>query len=112
MTNWDEVIADLLAECQADHVGLWEVVQAVQTDLRIREPAEVRSATLEIVRQLINHAGVEAGFPTPDGRNFQPWPISKESVVNRIADEWDALGRLPNIGDIVWFSVESPHASL
>ena len=107
MANRNDIVAELLAECENDHVGLWEVVRAVQDDLGIRDPAEVRSATLEIVRTLLDQPGVEAGFPAADGRHFDPWRVSKDKAMKKIEQQWEALGRTPNIGDIVWFSLEA-----
>jgi hypothetical protein len=105
----DEIVADVLSECEEDHVGLWRFVTAVQYDLGLREPAEIRKVTLELVSRLLDYPAIEAGFPTPDGRHFTPWRMSKASILQRIEQEWDALGRLPTIGDIVWFSLETAH---
>src|SRR5215510_14272801 len=112
MISRKEIVAQLLAECADDHVGLWEVVRAVQDEMDVRDPSELREVTLDVVRDLLDQPCLEAGFPAPDGRRFNPWNISKEDVLKRVEHQWDALGRLPNIGDIVWFSQEGPHASI
>jgi hypothetical protein len=109
MMSREGVVAQLLVECEDDHVGLWEVINAVEFDLGVHDPSKLRAASLEIVRSLLDHPGIEAGFPTPDGRHFTPWKMSHNNIIKRIEQEWDALGRLPTIGDIVWFSLEAPN---
>ena len=39
----------------------------------------------------------------PDGE-FEPWSLSVHETVDRINRESDAVGRDPNIGDILWFT--------
>lgn len=102
--NIDEVIDELAEECEDDHVGLWEVVTAARLDLGMTSPEEVRAVTLRLVRALLSDKGVRAGFPTPDGRHFVPWPMTPTQVLGRIEEEWDRLGRAPHLGEIVWFN--------
>jgi hypothetical protein len=47
---------------------------------------------------------VQAGFPTPDGRGFEPWSLGPNAGIDRINSEWNALGREPKIGEVVWFN--------
>jgi len=41
MTTAD-VLENLVEECHADHVGLWEIVDAVRSDLGSTNPSEIR----------------------------------------------------------------------
>jgi hypothetical protein len=100
----DEVVERFVEEGRDDHVGLWQLVRAVREDLGLRDPVEVRAATLDLVRVLLAEHGIEAGFPAPDGRGFLPWSSRPDETIDRIARGWDALGRDPNIGEIVWFN--------
>lgn len=104
MSDLNQLKADLLVECKDDHVGLWTLIKCVRLDLGVTDPAEVRRVTLELVVEFLESGLVQAGFPTADGRGFKRWDLSPEQVVARIEHEWDALGREPNIGDIVWFT--------
>jgi hypothetical protein len=108
MVDREEIVAQLLAECDEDHVGLWELVNAVQLDLGIRDPATVRAATLDLVRSLLEHPRMEIGVPTPDGRHFAAWDVSSDEAVEAIRQQWEALGRDPDIGEIAWFSMGNP----
>ncbi|SRR5579871_1383804 len=100
----DEVLQSLADECRQAHVGLWEVVNAARFDLGARNPSETRSLTLQLVRGLLAERGMQVGHPAPDGRHFVSWDIPAEEAVRRIEQEWSALGREPNIGEIVWFT--------
>jgi hypothetical protein len=46
------------------------------------------------------------GHPAADGRHFVPWILPAEAAIGRIAVEWSALGREPDIGEIAWFTSE------
>ena len=105
----DDVLENLVAECHVDHVGLWEIVSRVRFDLGSQNSQQTRHMTLRLVHRLLQERGMQAGHPTPDGRHFVSWDLPPEEAVSRIDEEWSALAREPNIGDIVWFtSPEEP----
>src|SRR6516165_3457060 len=103
MTTAD-VLENLVEECHADHVGLWEIVDAVRSDLGSTNPSEIRKLTLDLVHRLLSKRGMQVGHPAPDGRNFVAWDLTPDQALKRIADEWSALGREPNIGEVAWFT--------
>ena len=102
MTTAD-VLESLLDECRVDHVGLWEVVDAARFELGASTPAETQASAIELVRGLLDR-GMHVGFPAPDGKGFVPWTVSADAAVRRIEQEWSALGREPNIGELAWFT--------
>jgi hypothetical protein len=105
----EEVLDSLAEECHEDHVGLWRVVNAARFDLGLSDPSETRAVTLRLVRRLLDERGMQVGHPAPDGRHFVAWGLSPEQAVQRIEQEWSALGREPNIGEVAWFtSVQEP----
>lgn len=100
-----KVKKELLVECEEDHVGLWSIIRHLRITFGENLDADrVRAAVMEIVADLLRSGTVKAGFPAPDGRGFEPWDLSPGAVIARIEAEWDALGREPTIGDIVWFT--------
>lgn len=103
MTTID-VLENLAEECHSDHVGLWEVIEAVRSDLGFTNPSEIRMRTLDLVRCLLAKPGMQVGHPAPDGREFVAWDVSSEQALKRIAEEWSALVREPNIGEVAWFT--------
>lgn len=64
--------------------------------------AELMFYTAAIVHSLLEDGLVRAGVPTPDG-GFEPWEEDPDAAVERILAEWRALGRRPNLWEIVWF---------
>jgi hypothetical protein len=98
------VLENLAEECQTDHIGLWEIVDAVRNDLGSTNPADIRQQTLRLVRDLLCMRGMQVGHPAPDGRRFIAWALSPDEAVRRIEAEWLALGREPNIGEVAWFT--------
>ena len=96
-------IESLVEECRVDHVGLWEVINAARFDLGASSPAEIRATTIELVRSLLEH-GMHVGFPASGGKDFEPWALPTDAAIRRIEQEWSALGREPNIGEIAWFT--------
>src|SRR5438552_3355910 len=111
MINLDELERSLLAEAEEDHLGLWSLIWEVRYALNDGQyperdedksnPVDVRDLTLRLVEKLLDSGRIVAGKPTPDGQGFIPWSEDKKQAMARIAKEWDALGREPNIGEIV-----------
>lgn len=99
-----EVLESLAEECHADHVGLWEIVDAVRSDLGSTSASETRALTLGLVRTLLSDRGMQAGHPAADGRHFVSWNLPPEQAVCRIEREWLALGREPSIGEVAWIT--------
>src|SRR5579872_2730737 len=95
-----DVLESLVEECHDDHVGLWRIVLAVRLDLGATNPTETRAMPPQLVRSLLQERGMQVGHPAPDGRRFVPWNLSPDQAVNRIENEWSALGREPNIGEV------------
>lgn len=91
----------LLEEYQkvdGDDVGLWEVISSIEKKFSIHDAESVMELTLEFVAILLSN-----GFRAINGR-YVPWENQNvDYVINRIRSEWSALGREPNIGDIVYF---------
>ncbi len=114
MIDLNRLKGDVLQEGKEDHVGLWSIIWRIRYALNDGEypsregdradPLEVRRFTLRLVQDLLESGLVQAGFPTPDGSGFEPWSLGPSAVIDRINSEWNALGREPNIGEVVWFS--------
>jgi hypothetical protein len=95
---------ELLAELADDHVGLWVVVRRVHEFLGVDRSAEVKTFTLGLLGFLLKEGLIVAGFPAPNGKDFDPWKSSPEETIKRVSDEWDKLGRDPKGGEIAWFT--------
>jgi hypothetical protein len=108
------LLDDILDECEDDHVGLWSVVKEVRNVMGRAHSARRKAVTLELLRFLLTRHLIEAGFPTPDGKGFDPWTLSPDETIDKIAKEWGKLGRDPSGGEIVWFTApnSAPKRSL
>ena len=99
----DLVKEEILRELREDFVGLWEFVGRIRAHWPSANAAQVRTLVIRCVRELLAEEAIQPGFPTPDGRGFQPWAISPDETVAAIELVWDRIGREPTIGEIVWF---------
>jgi hypothetical protein len=93
----------LLAELEEDYEGLWTVLRRVKRKCPGLSVDDARSMTLAIISELLKDGTIVAGAPARSG-DFIMWKLSPEDTTNRIAKEWQELGREPDIGDIVWFA--------
>jgi hypothetical protein len=90
-------------EAGQDVVGLWELCRAARDDWGTKTAEESKTLVLGFVHELLAN-GIKA-INIGDGR---PWLDQRpDSVIERISREWDALGREPNVPDIVWFKKTS-----
>lgn len=97
------LISELIREAKVDEVGLWLIIAKLRDEGGITDPALVRVTTLDFVREFLDSGQVVAGYYSPDGNGIAIWDMPTADVVSRIIAEWDALGREPDIGDIVIF---------
>jgi hypothetical protein len=96
----EDVGAFLAEECRHDFVGLWILVREVRERLPQLTVAELRSIVIDIVaRALQTHVAVPGEFA---GNEFVQWASPLEETLRRIDAGWVALGRDPDIGDLVW----------
>lgn len=87
----------------ASDLGLWWLANDVRGVIGGTLPeGEVRRLTLEAVGPLLESGDLRAGDVRPDG-TFVAWSGRVDEVLARISSEWQALGRQPDIGDVVWF---------
>jgi hypothetical protein len=98
----EEISRGLAEEARVDCVGLWTVLWEVKQRLPSLTPAEARVVALAVI-----HNAIEQGMVVPGefvAMRFVPWEGPPEEAVQRIESRWLALGREPNIGEVVWFT--------
>jgi hypothetical protein len=106
----DQVKRVLIEEAQTDTVGLWAVLWQVKQEIPLLTPDEARQATLTAIREALGEEHVIPGEFMDQDENtaaFVVWQLSVDEVVARIEREWAALGREPNLGEVVW--LVDPH---
>ena len=91
----------LLIESTEDYVGLWTIPRQLYLYSEEKDEFAVRRKTIQIIEELLNDELIQPG--QFKDRKFEFWKLSPVETIARIEAEWDALGREPNIGEIVWF---------
>lgn len=90
-------------EAKGDTIGLYQIISRMKKDFHAQKETEIRDLTLEFVREMLAN-GFEAIDPPYLRNGYHRWENQDpDYVINRIKTEWQALGRIPNIPDIVWF---------
>jgi hypothetical protein len=97
-----EIVRELLREGLEDFHGLWWLF-GYYADMP--NGAERKQRTLGLVQHLLTSGLFVAGFPASDGTAFHSWQLPPEAAVQRIAAEWETLGREPTLGDVAWFNL-------
>ena len=101
MTDFSGVIDEFARE--SDVVGLWQLIAHIRDTLPDLSNQEAMDQTLALVRRMIER-GFEAGDPPYSAGGYRRWSNqNSEYILARIRIEWKALGRVPDIPDIVWF---------
>lgn len=88
--------------CASSDVGLWWIADDVRQLRPGASEHEIRVETLRALRPLLDRGLLRAAILLPGGA-YQLWEGSVEEQLARIDAQWAALGRPPDIGDIVWF---------
>jgi hypothetical protein len=66
------------------------------------DEAQVKDATLEIIRQMVEDDLVQVGDLTTGG--FVLWNLGHDRTLERIRQRWDDLPGSPGLGDVCWFA--------
>lgn len=98
----EDIASRFRSECEADAVGIWQVVKAAGSAGRA-DP--VAALAVSIVRLVLADGAVE--ICQFDRGRFVPWPGSHEDQLSRLASEVDARKGRVDIGDIGWLMMKA-----
>lgn len=104
--NLKDVAKLFLEECAEDYVGLWSLVRSVRESHALLSNSQIEHETLRLLLEQLQANRIVAGIFEND-ETFRIWEETPDEIVRRIGEEWDALGRELDIGDIVWFTLKS-----
>lgn len=94
-------VVEFYTDSTEDIVGLFAIAKEVGELLGDDE--STREQALRVVNALLDK-GMLAGNPPYYPGGYEPWTDQgRNAVISRIRTEWIALGRMPDIPDIVWF---------
>lgn len=100
----DPLLDSLVASAEDGAIGLWlivSVVKSVRGAITEQSDDDVRDAALALVREALRQRVLVVGsFEAA----FEPWHVSPDDAVERIAREWRALERDPVPGEIASFA--------
>lgn len=97
----NELVDDFFTNSLEDIVGLFAIAKDVKE--LIGDEENSFEPSMRIVERLLEK-GMLAGYSPYEPDGYRPWPNQdRKAVMDRIRSEWLALGRFPNIPDIVWF---------
>jgi hypothetical protein len=68
---------------------------------------EIMHATTEVIHELVGSGYAVMGDVVRDERLLcvRSWGLSPAETIKRIEDEWRALGRMPNLGEVCWLAL-------
>ncbi len=96
----------IVEEARSDVVGLWAILWEVRQRMPSINTQQAQAATLAVVAEALEEQAVVAGDfvdKHQEAAVFVPWSLATQAAISRIRNDWDALGRDPNLGDIVCF---------
>lgn len=118
MSQFTPLEREILQACSEDDVGLWEAVWRAQQEFPKASADEIKEIVLSALHMLLTARLIDAGrsvardssYIRSDwrsvfglGYDIVSWNLPADQAIERIRQEWDALGGEPTIGDIVWF---------
>lgn len=99
----EELSRELVALAEEDYADLRDYLHETQEIMGAFSDEDMKTYTLSFIYYLLKAEMIQAGIPTPDG-GFKVWNASPQQATERIQEEWDALQRDPELGEIVWFN--------
>ncbi len=103
MKSLDDILAGFKREAKEDWIGLWAIVWTLRRAHPKATADEIRELSIDLIQSMLESGFVAASV---SDKAYLRWPDQRsEMVVRRIENEWDALGREPDIGEIAWFGL-------
>jgi len=103
MIDTEKLQQEIVAACDEDHVGLWEIVRMIERRDATLDVSQVRAIALNVLRQMLAAGQIEAGAPANDGRDFDVWGAPAVAIVEKLTKDWQPETR-PSIGELAWFT--------
>lgn len=101
INNFENIITHSLTFIQDDYTELWVIANKVQEENPNLIFTELVEATKEVVRELIEKHHV---FLLNEETQM-PMKLDKDQILKLVENKFKTLGRIPNIGDGMWFAV-------
>ena len=94
--------------CADDDIGLWHLLKQICGDEYYWStiPDWLRQDAMNIIRDLLDSSLIQAGNFEREETGVHKWvPIllPADEIIKFIEQEWNFLGKTPNMGDVCWF---------
>jgi len=100
--------SELLDRGLSDMLQLSEMASVAQRHIG-RSPSEgaTMRATTEAISELVGSGYAIVGDVVRDEGLLcvQSWGLGAAETIKRVEDEWRALGRMPNLGEVCWLEL-------
>lgn len=101
VNNLKDIISHSMAFIKDDNTELWVISTKVQEENTELSFDQLIEATKEVIQELVTKDGVLIL-----GRDTQePMNVDLKEIFKLVEDRFKTLGRMPNIGDGIWFTV-------
>lgn len=101
VNNFDDIIRHSMAFIEDDYTELWVIATKVQEENPRMNFNELIEATKEVTRELVENRNV---FILNE-QTQEPNKLSIDEILSMVEDKFRILGRVPNIGDGIWFTI-------
>ena len=96
------MIDELLIQGADDWVMAADVAWLAKSVVGAMSDEEVLDIATTVINEVVTAGLMQIGDVTDGG--FFEWDLPTGEVVERVAREWRALGRLPDVGEICWLA--------
>ena len=96
----------LLEDSTHDDMGLWVVIWEITKAFTTKDPPDLtRRKAINVIKEMLQNGLIVIGKPIDKDSEvvFQLFPMSVDEAIDYIENEWNKLGRFPNLGEICWF---------
>jgi len=100
--------SELLDRGLSDMLQLSEMISVAQDHLGgSLSEGEIMQATTGVIGELVDSGYAIVGDVVRDEGLLcvQSWGLSVAGTIKRVEDEWRALGRMPNLGEVCWLEL-------
>jgi hypothetical protein len=100
----NELCAEFVKGSYIDYTGFWEIVTRIDDVLKPKNPDERKKYVVSLVRCLITSGLIPVVYR--DGKYIRAFKecLNEASLVEKIQNEWLALGKEPGLGEVCWFA--------
>lgn len=98
----DACVSEVLKRGLDDWIQAAEVASVAKSIQKQATSADVRRVALGVIAEVLQNELMTAGDVTNEG--FSEWSVTSTEALERITKAWNALDRLPELGEICWLS--------